>query len=143
MNELVYLISGLCLIHVLGHVSARYRELSQIGKFPNDVVLGVAGLAVFFVVHRYAPGWSAMPLLFAAVGLGSYVHVMGASAGAKARPPELPRLLYGTEMLDYYYKELSSMRIVSLRRDEFQGFALRNGMNEEQFEVWAKTKEWG
>lgn len=145
MTELVYLICGLAMVCTLGYANGRFRQRVAIWGHPPDLMLGLLGFAAFLplALRGYSSWWSAIPLLFASVGLGAFVHVICTGKGAKARPPELPRVIYGVEMMDHYYKAIVSLRITTLRRDEFHAFALRNGLNETQFETWAKTKEWG
>ena len=107
-------------------------------------MLGLLGFVVFLplVLQGYSAWWTSIPLLFAGTGLGAFVHVICTGKGAKARPPELPRAIYGIEAMDYYYNAIASLHVVKLHRDEFRAFALRNGVTEEQFEAWAKPKEW-
>jgi len=143
MNELIYLICGLATVCTLGYLNGRFRQRVAIWGRPPDLMLGLLGLAAFLplALRGYSSWWREVPLLFAAAGLGAFVHVIYTGKGAKARAPVLAQLLYGVELMDHYYKAIATMRF-TLRRDEFHAFALRNAMTEEQFEAWAKTKEW-
>jgi hypothetical protein len=143
MNELIYLICGLATVCTLGYANGRFRQRVAIWGHPPDLMLGLLGFVVFLplVLQGYSAWWTLIPLLFAGAGLGAFVHVICTGKGAKARPPELPRVIYGVEMLDHYYGQLASLRFKP-RRDEFRELALRNATTEEQFEAWAKPKEW-
>jgi len=144
MIEFIWLLCALAMVCTFGYLNGRFRKRVAIWNHPPDLVLGLAGLAVFLplALRGYASWWSTVPLLFAAAGLGAFMHAVSTGKGAKARPPELILVLYGTELMERSYKHLAALRF-KMRRDEFLAYALKNGMTEESFNEWAKTKVWG
>jgi hypothetical protein len=143
MNALIYLLSGLVLISTLGYANGRFRQRVAIWGHPPDLMLGLLGFVVFLplVLQGYSAWWTSIPLLLAGTGLGAFVHVICTGKGAKARPPELPRVIYGVELMNYCYAQIAAIGFKP-QRDEFYDLARRNAMSAEAFNEWAKTKAW-